>query len=65
MTADELDQAYALLSRALTRVPHERSELFLARLALLLISSSDDLASVTADIADAEREAAHRNRAAA
>jgi hypothetical protein len=57
VTADDLDQAYARLSQAITRVPSDRRELFLARLVLLLISSSADASSVMADISDAEAEA--------
>ena len=56
MNADELDQAYAQLSQALTRLPREASELFLARLVLLLVSSSTDVTAVSRDIAAAETD---------
>ena len=42
MNARELDQAYVLLSQTITRVAPERRELFLARLALLLLASHGD-----------------------
>lgn len=56
MTADDLDQIYALLSQAMTRVAAPGRELFLARLALLLIAASEDPAGVARAIADAEAD---------
>lgn len=58
MTADDLDHVYALLSQALTRVSAASLDLFLARLALLLISASDDPGAVARAIADAETDLA-------
>lgn len=58
MTADDLDRVYALLSQALTRVPVGSIDLFLARVALLLISASDDPGGVARAIADAETDLA-------
>lgn len=60
MSADELDQAYALLSQALTRVPRADGDLLLARLALLLIASASDAEPVLRMIGEAEGDLAQR-----
>lgn len=56
MNANDLDELYALLSQAMTRVSAPARELFLARLALLLIAGSEDPAGVARAIADAEAD---------
>jgi hypothetical protein len=54
MTAKELDQAYVQLSQTISRVPHERHEMFLARLVLLLLASHGEPEMALAAIRDAE-----------
>jgi hypothetical protein len=54
MTANDLDQAYVLLSQTISRVPPERHEMFLARLALLLLASHTEPEAAMAAIRDAE-----------
>jgi hypothetical protein len=56
VNADDLDRTYALLSQAMTRVQTSDMELFLARLALLLLRASDDPGAVARAIADAEAD---------
>jgi hypothetical protein len=56
VNADDLDRTYALLSQAMTRVQTPDIELFLARLALLLLTASDDPGAVARAIADAEAD---------
>lgn len=56
MNADDLDTTYALLSQAMTRVQTTDMELFLARLVLLLLATSDDPGTVARAIADAEAD---------
>ncbi len=63
MNAEDLDVAYAALAQALTRVPTSESELFLARLVLLLIVGSDDPGAVALAIADAEADLSGAGRA--
>jgi hypothetical protein len=56
VNADDLDRTYALLSQAMTRVQTSDMDLFLARLALLLLAASDDPGAVARAIADAEAD---------
>jgi hypothetical protein len=56
MNAEDLDLVYAALAQALTRVPTPEIEMFLARLALLLIVASGDPGVVALAIADAEAD---------
>jgi hypothetical protein len=56
VNAEELDRVYAALAQALTRVPAPAIEMFLARLALLLIVAADDPDAVALAIADAEAD---------
>jgi hypothetical protein len=56
MNAEDLDLVYAALAQALTRVPTAEIEMFLARLALLLIVAADDPGAVALAIADAEAD---------
>ncbi len=56
MNAEDLDRVYAALAQALTRVPPAESEMFLARLVLLLIVACDDPGAVALAIADAEAD---------
>jgi hypothetical protein len=58
VNAENLDLVYAALAQALTRVPEPAIEMFLARLALLLIVASDDPDAVAQAIADAEADLA-------
>jgi hypothetical protein len=56
VNAEELDRTYVLLAQAMTRVPRERRELFLARLALLLIAAAEDSSVADRAIVDAEAD---------
>lgn len=56
MNAEDLDRTYALLSQAMTRVQPADIDLFLARLALLLLTASGDPGAVARAIADAEAD---------
>lgn len=55
MTDAQLDDAYAALARATTRVGETKAPLMLAALALALIAREDDAGQVLALIAQAER----------
>ncbi len=59
MRADELDDAYVELCRALARVPPESVELFLASLVLALVADSEEHAAVSAAIGDAVHVVEH------
>ena len=56
MMARDLDQAYVLLSQTISRVPREGQELFLAKVALLLLASHPEPETALAAIRDAERD---------
>jgi hypothetical protein len=57
MTAPQLDQAYTALAEATARVGEDKATLFLATLALALITRQGDPAQAPAMIAHAERVA--------
>lgn len=55
MTDEQLDEVYTETCRAMTAAGETRSNLFLARLTLLLMREVDDAPRIRAAIADAAR----------
>jgi hypothetical protein len=55
MTDTQLDTTYAAMAEAITRLGPEKGQLFLATLALELLSQQDDLQHCLQIIAQAER----------